>query len=151
MEKKGDNDKALSFYREGEKIKTENKELYSELLSHLGMVLLKKGNKNEAVLLFEKCIEMSGDKSASDRSRLGLAKILSESEEDLNRANRYAMSVFILSKDPALSEEAIILSIEISLKQNKTDEAKATLGELKKRFPQSLKKDRVKNLQTLLK
>ncbi len=151
MEKKGDNDKALSFYKDGEKIKTENKELYSDLLSHLGTVLLKKGNKNEAVLVFEKCIEISGSTSGSDRSRLGLAKILSESEEDLNRANRYAMSVFILSKDPSLSEEAIMLSIEISLKQNKRDEAKATFEELKKRFPQSLKKDKVKNLQTLLK
>lgn len=151
MEKKGDNDKALSLYKDGEKIKTENKELYSELLSHLGTALMRKGNKNEAVLVFEKCIELSGDKSASDRSRLGLAKILSESEEDLSRANRYAMSVFILSKDPSLSEEAIILSIEISLKQNKRDEAKATFEELKKRFPQALKKDKVKNLQTLLK
>jgi TolA-binding protein len=141
----------LTFYKEGERIKTENKELYSELLSHLGTALMKKGNRNEAVSIFEKCIEMSGDKSASDRARLGLAKILSESEEDLNRANRYAMSVFILSKDPALSEEAIVLSIEISLKQNKRDEARATFEELKKRFPQTLKKDKVKNLQTLLK
>jgi tetratricopeptide (TPR) repeat protein len=151
MENKGDNAKALTFYKEGERIKTENKELYSELLSHLGTALMKKGNRNEAVSIFEKCIEMSGDKSASDRARLGLAKILSESEEDLNRANRYAMSVFILSKDPALSEEAIVLSIEISLKQNKRDEARATFEELKKRFPQTLKKDKVKNLQTLLK
>ncbi|MEI6423902.1 MAG: tetratricopeptide repeat protein, partial [Lentisphaerota bacterium] len=151
MEIKDDNAKALSFYKEGERIKTENKELYSELLSHLGTALMKKGSKNEAVSIFEKCIGMSGDKSASDRARLGLAKILSESEEDLNRANRYAMSVFILSKDPALSEEAIVLSIEISLKQNKRDEAKATFEELKKRFPQALKKDKVKNLQTLLK
>lgn len=151
MEKKGDNDKALIYYKEGEKLKTENKELYSELLSLLGTALLKKGNKNEAVVVFERCIEMSGDKSASDRARLGLAKILSESEEDLNRANRYAMSVFILSKEPSLSEEAIVLSIEISLKQNKKDEAKATFEELKKRFPQSLKKDKVKNLQMLLK
>ena len=151
MEKNGDNDKALSFYREGEKIKTEDKELYSELLSHLGMALMKRGNRNEAVLVFEKCIETSGDNSASARSRLGLAKILSESEEDLNRANRYAMSVFILSGEPSLSEEAIILSIEISLKQNKRGEAKATFEELKKRFPQALKRDKVKNLQMLLK
>jgi tetratricopeptide (TPR) repeat protein len=151
MEKKGDNDKALSFYKDGEKIKTDNKDLYSDLLSRLGTALMKKGNKNEAVLVFEKCIEISGNTSASDRSRLGLAKILSESEEDLNRANRYAMSVFILSKDPSLSEEAIMLSIEISLKQNKREEARATFEELKKRFPKSLKKDKVKNLQTLLK
>ena len=151
MEKKGDNDKALLFYKDGEKIKTENKELYSELLSRLGTALMRKGNRNEAVLVFEKCIEMSASKSASARSRLGLAKILSESEEDLVRANRYAMSVFILSEEPSLSEEAIMLSIEISLKQNKRDEAKATFEELKKRFPQALKKDKVKNLQTLLK
>jgi tetratricopeptide (TPR) repeat protein len=151
MEKKGDNDKALAFYRDGEKIKTENTEAYSELLSRLGTALIRKGNRNEAVLVFEKCIGLSGGDSASDRSRIGLAKILSDSEEDLTRANRYAMSVFILSKDPSLSEEAIILSIEISLKQNKKDEARATFEELKKRFPKSLKKDKVKNLQTLLK
>lgn len=151
MENKGDNEKAVSLYKEGEKIKTEDKDLYSELLSLIGTALMKKGNKNEAVLMFEKCIELSAGKAASDRSRLGLAKILSDSAEDLNRANRYAMQVFILSKDPVLSEEAIILSIEISLKQNKRDEAKATFDELKKRFPQALKKDKVKNLQTLLK
>ncbi|OGV58646.1 MAG: hypothetical protein A2X45_22645 [Lentisphaerae bacterium GWF2_50_93] len=145
-EKKGELEKAVRFLREGEKIKTQDKDIYSELLSLLGAALVKKGEKNEAVLVFEKCIDISGSKTASARARLGLAAILSENPEDLARANRYAMSVFILSDDPELSQQAMILSIELSLRLKNPEEARATFDELQKRFPELLKTDKVKKL-----
>ncbi|MFZ2655525.1 MAG: tetratricopeptide repeat protein [Victivallales bacterium] len=145
-EKKGDLEKAVRFFREGEKIQTPNKDLYSELLSLLGASLVKKGEKNEAVLVFEKCIDISGSKTASARARLGLAGILSENPEDLARANRYAMSVFILSDDPVLSQQAMLLSIDLSLRKKNLEEARATFDELKKRFPELLKTDKVKKM-----
>ncbi|OGV42775.1 MAG: hypothetical protein A2X48_10270 [Lentisphaerae bacterium GWF2_49_21] len=150
-EKKGDMNKTLKSFRDAEKIVTQNKDLQSELLSYLGMTLLNKGEKDEAVLVFEKCIEMSVSKTASARARLGLARILSDNKDDLVRANRYAMSVFILSDDPILSQQAMILSIDISIRQKKLDEARTTFGELKKRFPELLKDEKVKKLAEKLK
>ncbi len=147
---KGDLDKAVRFLREAEKIKPDNKDIYSEMLSHLGMALSKKGDRNEAVLVFEKCIEMSASKTASARARLGMAEILSKNPDDLNRANRYAMSVFILSDDPALTRQAMLLSIDLSVRQKNLEEARATFDELKKRFPDILKDEKVRKISEKL-
>ncbi len=142
--------KAIRFYREAEKIIPENKDVYSELLSRLGMALARKGDRNEAVLVFEKCIDLAASRNASARARLGLAEILAANPDDINRANRYAMSVFILSDDPDLTSRAMILSVELSLRQKNIEEAKATFDELKKRFPDLLKDEKVRKLSEKL-
>ncbi len=150
-QKKGEIDKALKSFRDAEKVLTQDKALQADLLSLLGMALLAKGEKNEASLVFEKCIENAASRNAAARARLGLGKMLSENNEDLTRANRYAMSVFILSDDPDLSRQALLLSIDISMRQNKLDEAKKTFAELKKRFPELLNDENVKKLAEKLK
>ncbi len=101
----------------------------------LGNILFERGKKQEAVMLFEKCLDNPVDKNASARARLGLVKILSTDPERLKTANRYAMSVFILSDDEDICSEAMLLSIKISLELGNKQEATATWKEFEARFP----------------
>ncbi|MBN1865156.1 MAG: tetratricopeptide repeat protein [Victivallales bacterium] len=102
----------------------------------LGNLLFERGKKQEAVMLFEKCLDNPVDKNSSARARLGLAKILSTDPERLKTANRYAMSVFILADDEDICSEAMLLSIKISLDLGSKQEAAATWKEFAERFPE---------------
>ncbi len=123
----------------------------STALAELGTALVKKGRKDEAVLMFEKCLENPADKTAASNARLGLARIFADSPDRLATANRYAMAVFILSDDPAICPEAMLLSIELSLAQDRMDEAKGTWNELVRRFPAASKKPKAQELTVKLK
>jgi TolA-binding protein len=101
----------------------------------LAELLMNTGKKEEAVLLFEKCLENPTDKAVAAKSRLGLAKLLASDKDRLKTANRYAMSVFILSKDPETASEAMLLSIRLSIKLKNKKEAESTFKELESRFP----------------
>lgn len=125
--------------------------LTARALAKLGGALLAGGNKDEAVLVFEKALETPVDPQASALARLGLARILAERPERLATANRYAMSVFILANDPEICADAMLLSIEISLAQRKADDARNTWAELAKRFPKATASPKGRELEAKLK
>ena len=113
----------------------------------LAELLMNTGKKEEAVLLFEKCLENPIDKNIAAKARLGLAEILASDEERLQTANRYAMSVFILSKEPETASKAMLLSIKLSIKLKNKTEAESTLKELLSRFPETAESPAVRELK----
>lgn len=135
-----------------EALKSANKLKLKNLLSQkikikLANLLIKRKQNSEALLLFEECLDNPIDKKVSAKARLGLATILSEDKNRLKTANRYAMSVFILSKDDDVCSTAMLLSIKISLKQGNINEAKSTWKEFEARFPDLSKKDKGKKIK----
>ena len=119
-------------------------------LVELGNILADRGNDDEAVLYLEKCLERPVDKNVSARARLALAKILSKKPDRLKVANRYAMSVFVLSPNNDTCAEAMLLSSEISIRENKLDEARSTFKEFRERFPKLIDSKRAKAIAKAL-
>jgi tetratricopeptide (TPR) repeat protein len=116
----------------------------------LAELLMYTGKKEEAVLLFEKCLENPIDKNIAAKARLGLAEILSYDKERLLTANRYAMSVFILSKDAETASKAMLLSIKLSIKLKNKTEAQSTFKELQSRFPEIAKTKTAQKLKKMI-
>ena len=139
----GDAVKAIGSLKKAVQVDA-NPLLTSSAITQLGNLLFMRGKKNEAVMAFEKCLDNPVDKRNSAIARLGLAKILAEDKERLKTANRYAMSVFILSNDKKICSEAMLLSIKISIEMGNKEEAKSTWKEFSTRFP-----DLAKNEQAL--
>ena len=147
---KGDVVKGIELLRKAVKIKG-NPKVANEAMISLGNLLVKRGQSEEAVLVFEKSLDNPYDKKTAAAARLGLAKILSAQPERLKTANRYAMSVFILSKDKQICSEAMLLSINLSLKLKDKKSAQTTWDEFKKRFPDLLKTEEAQKTALLLK
>lgn len=146
----GNAEKTVSYLREAIKLEADP-ETTCEACAYLGETLAAHGNKSEALLFFEKCLESPADRNASARARLGVARILSEEKDRLQTANRYAMSVFILCNDPEISSEAMLLSMDLSLRMGKYSEAQSTWLELEKRFPEIAKGETAKAMAAKLK
>jgi tetratricopeptide (TPR) repeat protein len=119
--------------------------------ARLGELLVANGKPNEAMVEFEQALDQPSTPDTAARARLGLARILAGQEERLATANRYAMSVFILGADPALSAEAMLLSIQLSLRQGRNEEAASTWRELRQRYPEAAAGDEGKKTAALLK
>jgi hypothetical protein len=60
------------------------------------------------------------------------------------------MAVFILGTDPDLCVEAMLLSVRLSLRQGRPDEAASTWRELRHRFPDALASDEARQTADLL-
>jgi len=123
----------------------------TEAMITLGNLLVERGKDEEAVLIFEKSLENPFDKKSAAAARLGLAKILAKQDDRLKTANRYAMSVFILSSDKKISSEAMLLSIHLSLKMHDKKTAQSTWQEFQKRFPELLKSKEAEEIAKNLK
>jgi len=134
----GDAVKGIELLRKAIKIEGDLKYTTKAMIT-LGNFLVERGKNEEAVLIFEKSLENPFDKKSAASARLGLAKILAKQKDRLKTANRYAMSVFILSNDKEICSEAMLLSIHLSLKMNDKKTAKSTWLEFQKRFPNLLK------------
>jgi len=140
---------AITALRNANSIKT-NKLLNANIKIKLANLLIKDKKENEAVLLLQECLENAINKKISSQARLGLAEILSQDPKRLNTANRYAMSVFILSNDKTVCSTAMLLSIKISLKQGNIEEAKSTWKEFATRFPALIKNKKASELKILI-
>ncbi len=68
------------------------------------------------------------------KARLELARLLN-AEGRPNQALRHAVNAFVLGEDPVYTPQAMMLTIEILIKLDKSEEAKTTWNELQKRFP----------------
>lgn len=137
--KLGDPVKAIETLKTAAKI-NQDPVLTATAQNKLGNLLFSRGKKTEAVLIFEKCLENPVNKTVSAQARLGLAKILAVDKASQKRANRYAMSVFILSNDPEICSEAMLLSMNISIEMGNKKEAESTWEEFSKRFPKLAEK-----------
>lgn len=147
VEKKlGKTKEAIDKLRKLEKNDSVEPDLYSRVCVDLGDILYESGQGNEASVFYEKCLELPKNRNAATRARLGLAKILSQSPEHLERAASYAVQVIVLSEDSETTYEAMVLQINTLLKLGKKEEAKATLGELKKKFPDFLVRKETKEI-----
>ncbi len=144
--KLGKTKEAIDNLKQLEKTDPIDPDLYSRVCVSLGDILRDSGQGNEASAFYEKCLELPKNRTAATRARLGLAKLLSLSPEHLERAASYAMQVIVLSEDPETTYEAMILQIDTLLKLGKKEEAKATLDELKKKFPEFLDRKEAKEL-----
>ena len=120
------------------------------ILLKLGKTLLKVKRDEEAVLIFQKILENPTDNNSTIEARMGMARILAKQPDRTLRANRYAMSVFILSKNQQLCIEAMLLSIKLSLQAKNFKEAQNTWNELSRRYPDSLKSEETKEVKNLL-
>jgi len=109
--------------------------------ARLGELLVAAGKPEQALIVFEEVISNPASPDAAARARLGLARILAQQEDRLAAANRQAMAVFILSTDPQLCTEAMLLSIQLSLRLGRKDEAASTWRELRQRFPEAAASD----------
>ncbi len=147
--KNGDPVKAIEVLRKAVNLNADPKAT-SEAMIFLGNLLAERGKDDEAVLIFEKCSENPVDKESSYGAKLGLAKILAKQDDRLKAAGRYAMSVFILSTNKKICAEAMLLSIQISLKLNDRKSAETTWNEYKKRFPDMLKSEEVQRISRKL-
>ncbi len=134
----GKSGRAIDVLREAEKIKGDPV-LNCRAAVRLGELLHARGKSNEALFFFQKTVEAPADKFFAAKARLGLAGIMAgnKDRESIETAGRYAMSVFVLSDDPELAREAMLLSIRISLELGEKDKAQETFNELKKRYPDS--------------
>lgn len=145
----GDPVKAIEKLKKSADIE-EDPKITSEALITLGKLLAERGKQDDAVLVFEKCIDNAVDKNTFPMVHFELAKILSKQPKRLKAANRYAMKAYIRSQDKKIRSEAMLLSIEISLKQNKRLEADKTWQDFKKNFPELLGAEKAKNIKKLL-
>jgi TolA-binding protein len=145
----GDAVKSIELLRKVIKLQGDLK-YTTEAMITLGNLLTERGKDEEAVLIFEKSLENPFDKKSAASARLGLAKILAKQDDRLKTANRYAMSVFILSNDKKICAEAMLLSLRISIKMNDKKSARSTWEEFRKRFPELAKsKEAVKIAEKL--
>ena len=142
----GDPVKAINLLREASDIDFST-ETGAAAMMLLGELLVKRGRDDEAVMVYQKCLENPVNKEVSAGARLGLARILSRKDDRLKTASRYAMSVFILSDDKDICSAAMLLSIEISLKLKDKKSAEATWNELAQRFPDVAESDKAKQLK----
>ena len=101
----------------------------------LASLLSQRGKNDEAVLIYEKCLEDPVNKKLSAEARLGLAEILSTQKDRLKTALRYAMSVYILSDDKKICSKAMLLAVRIALELNDRKSAMETWKEFSRRFP----------------
>ncbi len=145
----GDSVKAIDIYKEASKMTADPVATNKAILA-LGELLAQRGNDDEAVLYIEKCLENPVDKAVSAKARLALAKILSKKPDRLKVANRYAMSVFVLSPNNDTCAEAMLLSAELSIRANNISEARDTFREFRKRFPDRLSSKRAKGIAAKL-
>ena len=114
---------------------------------NIGHILTLQKKNEEAVLVFEKCLENPVDKDIAAKARLGLAKLLAQDDDRLKTANRYAMAVFILSDNSKIASDAMILSIKILIKLKRKQDALSTFKELSSRFPDLVKTPEVLKLK----
>ena len=145
----GDAVKAIESLKKATKLNADP-HITSSARTKLGTLLFQRGKKSEAVMVFERCLDNPVDKKASAMARLGLAKILAEDKERLKTANRYAMSVFILSNDKKICSEAMLLSVKISMDMGNKKEAESTWKEFSTRFPDLAKEQQAVKLRTAL-
>ena len=125
---------AIGYYKKAAFIKPPTINTNIEL-ANLANTLLKDNKPEEALIIFQKILESPSDTKSTINARMGMAKILSKDPDRVLRANRYAMSVFILSKDPKLCREAMLLSIKLSIQANNINEAENTWNEYCTNFP----------------
>ena len=112
----------------------------------LGKILVERGAGDKAVLVLEKCLENPVDAKSSAAARLELAKALSTNPKRLKTARRYAMAVYVLTNEKDICSEAMLLSLELSLKMKKLKEAKEIWKEFATRFPDESKSKKAKQL-----
>jgi tetratricopeptide (TPR) repeat protein len=116
----------------------------------LGRILVRRNANDAAVLLLEKCLENPVGPASSAAARLELAKALSKNPKRLATARRYAMAVYVLAKEKKLCADAMMLSIELSMKLNKRKEALEIWKEFAKRCPDASKTEKARNLRKSL-
>jgi tetratricopeptide (TPR) repeat protein len=141
----GDAVKAIEIFKKATDMDADPKTANQALLE-LGTILAERGSNDEAVLYLEKCLERPLDKTISAKARLALATILSKKPDRLNIANRYAMSVFVLSKNNDVCAKAMLLSAELSIRAGKLEEARSTFEEFQERFPKQTDSERAKKI-----
>jgi tetratricopeptide (TPR) repeat protein len=118
--------------------------------ARLGELLVTAGKPDQAIIHFERALDNPQAPDAAARARLGLARVLATQDDRLASANRHAMAVFILGADPDLCVEAMLLSVRLSLRQGRPDEAASTWRELRHRFPDALGSDEARQTADLL-
>ena len=140
---------AIKYYKKAAFVKSSSSDT-NIVLSKLGKILLADNKDEEALLIFQKILENPIDSASTIEARMGMAKILAKQPNRILKANRYAMSVFILSKNPKLCIEAMLLSIKLSIQAKKFKEAENTWNELTKRFPESLENEEVQLKRSII-
>ncbi len=147
---KGDAVKGIELLRKSVKLQGDLKTT-TEAILLLGNLLVERGKDQEAVLVFEQSLDNPYNKKYAAAARLGLAKILAKQDDRLKTANRYAMSVFILSQDKKICSEAMLLSVQISLKMKDKKAAQTTWREFQTRFPELTKTPEAQKIAIQLK
>ena len=140
---------AARYYKRAALINTSESNT-NMILAKLGKVLLVDDKNEEAVLIFQKILEHPMDKDSTIEARMGVAIILAKQPGKILRANRYAMSVFILSKNSELCIQAMTLSIKLSIQAKNFKEAINTWTELSSRFPEYLKGKKIQEVKKLI-
>ncbi len=140
---------SIKYYKKAAFIKPATANTNIEL-ANLANTLLKDNKPEEALIIFQKILETPSDNKSTIEARMGMARILSKDPDRILRANRYAMSVFILSKNPELCREAMLLSIKLSIKANNIDEAENTWNEYCTNFPKYTEDKKAIEIKNLL-
>lgn len=110
-------------------------ELLCKIYALLGELNLELSRKAEAAAFFERCLALPKDRVSAAKSRLGLAKIFSESPAQRSRAASYAVQSFVSAEDEETITEAMILYMRISLADRNLQEAQKTFEEFKRKYP----------------
>jgi tetratricopeptide (TPR) repeat protein len=109
--------------------------LRRDVLAVLGDVYRADGQNDQAVNAFQACLAGpggSGEYAAG--ARCGLAQIFLQ-EGRANQALQQATAAFVMGNDPVYAPQAMLLAIQILVKQGKHAEALTTWKELAIRFP----------------
>jgi tetratricopeptide (TPR) repeat protein len=145
-EKKGELKLAIKSLKQALEINKQDA-LTERARFNIARILSLQKKNQEAVLVFEKCLENPVDKDIAAKARLGLAKLLALDKDRLKTANRYAMAVFILSDNSEIASQAMLLSIKLSIQMKRKKEALSTFNELSSRFPKIASTPEVINLK----
>ena len=106
-----------------------------EAWSLLGEAALTANDNGRAFHAFENSLAGSGASAQTTvRSRWGKAVILSREGRNAE-ALRHAISAYIIGNDTRYTPRAMLLAVELLVKQNRLPDARATWQELPRRFP----------------
>ncbi len=110
--------------------------LRRELLSLLGELDAAAGQDDRAAGLFNEVLRPPAPArgEAGARARLGLARLYAK-EGRTRQALEQAVGAFVLESDPAYTPPAMLLAVDLFVKDGKPADAVATWNELRQRYP----------------
>lgn len=122
----------------------------NKVRTKIGFLYIQQDKYQDATFYFQQILDYPTDNETSSKARLGLAKAFSSQQKKLEKAERYATSAYVLSKNNKIKKKAMILSCKISLMRENFKNAKEKIKDILKEFPSLKESKKIQELRKKL-